>query len=514
MRFTVAVLSALIAGASLFTTSGPPLHAAEFGTRDEAVAMVRRVQERFKKDGPEATFKAINTPVPYFVDRDLFPYVHKIDGTLLVASALTPAVRGKNMHDYKDQDGKFFVQEFVKVANTPPYHGWVDYRFLNPKTNTIEDKSAWIERMGDYLVGVGIYKNEQPNENTVGVISGSPNSDDTYLQMAYDLADVLNDGDNLRILPIAGIGGPRNIRDVRYLRGVDIGLTQTNILNSFRRSNERMGQVDDKIVYIAKLFNEEVHLVARPDITSIEQLRGLKVNLDAKGSGTSYSMRDLFKAVGIEVEEVSMSQFEALERVKSGEIAATALIAGKPVRSMSKLTRGDRLHLVPIPYPTQLIGDYLPATLTHDDYPEFIPAGETVDTVAVGAVLIAYNWPKTNVDRYRRVQRFVEAFFPKIAEFQKPPRHPKWREVNIAATLPGWNRFPAAQEWLDSQHVDVAQRSSPNNTGVMQQTVAPGPYQPAPSPSGNTRASSGAVQPSADPALYQEFLRWRQLRGQ
>jgi hypothetical protein len=171
-------------------------------------------------------------------------------------------------------------------------------------------------------------------------------------------------------------------------------------------------------------------------------------------------MRDLFKTLGIEVEEVSMSQFEALEKVKSGDIAATALIAGKPVRSMSKLTRGDRLHLVPIPYPTQLIGDYLPATLGHDDYPELIPVGESVDTVAVGAVLIAYNWPKTNVDRYRRVQRFVEAFFPKIDEFQKPPRHPKWREVNLAANLPGWTRFEVAQQWLDNQRLE-AQRNIP-----------------------------------------------------
>src|SRR5260370_41408671 len=122
--------------------------------------------------------------------------------------------------------------------------------------------------------------------------------------MADALSDVLNDGTNLPILPIAGIGGPRNIRDVPSLRGIDIGLTQSNILNNFRRSNERMGQVDNKIVYIAKLFNEEVHLLARPNITSITQLKGLKVNLDAKGRGTSYSMRDLFKALEIEVEEV------------------------------------------------------------------------------------------------------------------------------------------------------------------------------------------------------------------
>jgi len=507
MRSAAVALSALIFGTFLFATFVLPLGAAEFGTRDQAVAMVRHVQEKFKKDGPEATFRAINSNAAGFMDRDLFPYVHKLDGTQLVAAGFPASIRGKNLHDLKDQDGKFFVQEFVKVANTPPYHGWVDYRFLNPKTNTIDDKSAWIERMGDYLVGVGIYKNEQPNENTIGLISGSPNSDDTYLQMAYDLAEVLNDDDNLRILPIAGIGGPRNIRDVRYLRGVDIGLTQTSILNSYRRSNERMGQFDDKIVYIAKLFNEEVHLVAKSNITSIKQLKGLKVNLDARGSGTSYSMRDLFKTLGIEVEEVSMSQFEAFEKVKSGEIAATALIAGKPVRSMLKLTRNDGLHFVPIPYSVQLNDDYLPATLTHDDYPELVAAGETaVDTAAVGAVLIAYNWQKTKVDRYRRVQQFVDAFFPKIAEFQKPPRHPKWREVNISATLPGWKRFEAAQVWLDNQRLE-ARRNNPN--GV------PGPAEQA-AASGGARSASSTGQPkqTADPALFEEFLRWQRLRGQ
>jgi uncharacterized protein len=517
MRFAAAVLSALILGTSFIATSVLPSRALDFGTRDEAVAMVRRVQEKFKKEGAEATLKAINNVAPGFVDRDLFPYLHKLDGSQLVAASRNAAMIGKNMYDMKDQDGKFFVQEFVKVANSPAGRGWVDYRFFNPKTSLVEDKSAWIERMGDYLVGVGVYKNEQPNENTVGLISGSPNSDDTYLQMAYDLADVLNDGDNLRILPIAGIGGPKNIRDVRYLRGIDIGLTQTNILNTFRRSNQRMGQVDDKIVYIAKLFNEEIHLVARPNITSIQQLKGFKVNLDAKGSGTSYSMRDLFKALDIEVEEVSMSQVEAIEKVKSGEIAATALIAGKPVRSMSKLTRSDGLRLVPVPYPMQLTGDYLPATLSHDDYPDLIPTGQTIDTVAVGAVLIAYNWQKASADRYRRVQRFVEAFFPKIAEFWKPPRHPKWREVNVAATLPGWQRFEAAQAWLDNrqraeaqpqqqiqQPLPPQQRRSPRN---ITQPAAEAPATQAPA-----RSASSADQPG-ETELFKAFNKWLQQRG-
>ncbi len=487
----------------ILTITAPSLKAAEFGTRAEAIAMVKRVQAKIAKDGLEAAIKAINSGAKEFKDRDLYAYILDFGATNR-ANAGTPAVIGKNLIDIRDQDGKYFARELIAVAKEHG-HGWYDYRWPNPATKTVEDKSTYVERIPnqDMLIGVGVYKNEQPNENTVGIISGSPSSDDTYLQMAYDLADVLNDGDNLRILPIAGIGGPRNIRDVLYLKGVDIGLTQTSILNNFRRSNERMGQNENKIAYIAKLFNEEVHLVARTNITSIEQLKGLKVNLDAKGSGTSYSMRDVFKTLNIDVEEVSLSQTEALAKVKSGEIAATVLIAGKPVRSIARLTAADGLHFVPVPYPQPLIADYLPAAFNHDDYPVLIPAGESVETIAVGAVLICYNWPKTSVDHYRRVTRFVEAFFPKIADFQKPPRHPKWREVNIAATFPGWPRFEAAQAWLDSKRAaEVARAPAPS--------AAPAPMTaPAPSAAPAAPATPTAV----DPALYQEFLQWKQRGG-
>jgi uncharacterized protein len=487
MRFvTATALSTLVLAAS-----APLACAFDFGTRDEAMAMVKRVQAKIKKDGLEATYRAVNVGVKDFHDRDLYPFIFDFKG-VVHANGGTPAVVGKSAYDLKDQDGKFITQNMIVVARDSG-HGWLDYRWLNPSSKTIEDKSAFIERVEgmDYLVGVGIYKNEQPNNNTIGLISGSLNSDDTYLQMAHEVAEILNDGENLRVLPISGIGGPRNIRDVRYVKGIDVGLTQTNILNNFRRSNERLGQTENKIVYITKLFNEEVHLVARANITSIEQLRGRKVNLDAKSSGTSYSMRDIFKALGIEVEEVSLSQPEALEMVKSGEIAATALIAGKPVRSMSRLSAlGGGLHFVTVPFSQPLIADYLPTALTHDDYPDMIPAGQSVETIAIGAVLITYNWPKTASERYQRVQRFVEALFYKIGELQKPPRHPKWREVNLAATLPGWERFEAAQNWIDTQRA----------AGLSRQTL-----------SGRADAAANAGQ-APSPELYQEFLLWRQQR--
>ena len=491
-RIVVAFLTIVLFAASSFT-----VNAAQFGTRDEAVALVKRVQETFKKQGPEATFRIINSGA--FNDRDLYPFVHTIDGTLHVANGAWPGIRGKNLHDMRDQNGKYTTQDFMRIASTSPYHGWSDFRWRNPKTNTVDEKSAWIERMGKYLIGVGIYKSEQPNQNSVSIISGSPGSDATYLQVAYDLAAVLNDGENLRVLPVVGIGGPQNIRDVRVLKGIDIGLTQTSILNDFRRSNGILGVPDDnKIAVVCKLFNLEAHLVVRSGITSIEQLSGQKVNLDEVGSGTNHSMRDVFQRLDIKIEEVNMVQSQALLKVKNGEIAATVLVSGKPAQSMSRITLADGLKFLPIPYNSALSADFLPAELTHEDYPDMIPQGQSINTVADGAVLIAYNWPK-NTDRYRRVETFVNAFFSKIAEFQNPAHHPKWGEVNLNSNLDGWNRLEPAQKWLDDHF----------NTATDEERARFQAYV-------NSRRASGAERVSElsrpTEALYQEFLQWKRAR--
>ncbi len=118
---------------------------------------------------------------------------------------------------------------------------------------------------------------------------------------------------------------------------------------------------------------------------------------------------------------------------------------------MSRLRASDGIIFVAIPYAKPLSTDFLPTELTHDDYPDMIPAGQSVETIADGAVLIAYNWPK-NTDRYRRVETFINTFFPRIGEFGQPPHHVKWREVNLVATLPGWTRLESAEAWLNSNN--------------------------------------------------------------
>src|SRR3954447_5867506 len=229
---------------------------------------------------------------------------------------------------------------------------------------------------------------ERINSNTIAIISGNPNA--TYMSIAYDMSAVLDDGDGFRVLPVIGKGGGQNIKDVRFLKGVDLGITQSNLLPYFKKTNE-IGTIDDKIVYIAKLFNEEMHLIVRADsgITSIEQLAGKRVNFSDVGSGTQLSTRDIFERLGIAAQEVNMGQADAFEKLKSGEIAATILIAGKPAASMGKLKAADGFRILPIAFAKPLHNDYLPATLTNEDYPGLIAPGEKVETVAVGAVLIA-----------------------------------------------------------------------------------------------------------------------------
>ncbi len=329
---------------------------------------------------------------------------------------------------------------------------------------------------------------EQVNANTIAIISGNPNA--TYMSIAYDMSAVLDDGDEFRVLPVIGKGGGQNIKDVRFLKGIDLGITQSNLLPYFKKTNE-IGRIDDKIVYIAKLFNEEMHLIVRADsgINSIADLAGKKVNFSDIGSGTQLSTRDIFGRLGIAAQEVNMGQADAFEALKRGEIAATILIAGKPAGSMAKLKAADGFRILPVSYAKPLQGDYLPATLTNADYPGLIAPGEKVETVAVGAVLIAFNWPK-NTDRYRRIQKFVDTFFPKLAEFQKAPRHPKWKEANLAAVLPGWKRFEGADEWLRRNAAPQAEREQ------FDQFLA-------------NRREKAASLPEERDRLFQEFLQWR-----
>jgi len=313
------------------------------------------------------------------------------------------------------------------------------------------------------------------------------------VRIAEDLASVVNDGATRRVVPVVGQGSLGNVIDLKHLRGIDMAILQADILD-YAREQKLFAGIDTSISYITKLYNEEIHFIARPEITSIEQLRGKKVNFNFVNSGTQLSARDVFDRLGIKVEETNYGTADAFERMKTGEIAASVLAAGKPAPAISAVKAADGFHFLPVPLSKVLINDYLPTTLTHDDYPGLLGPGQTAETIAAGVALIAYNWPK-NTDRYRRIAKFVDAFFPRLAEFQKPPRHPKWREANLAAVLPGWKRFEGADEWLRA-HAEASQAER----GKFDQFLAAKQAQPA------------SLPPGERDRLFQEFVQWNKAR--
>jgi uncharacterized protein len=297
---------------------------------------------------------------------------------------------------------------------------------------------------------------ERPNRGLVEVIAGR--ADSTAIRMVEDLADVLDDSGTRRVLPVVGKGALQDIADVRALRGIDIALVQVDVLSHIQKQKLYPG-IEQSLTYVAKLDDEEFHLLARDDIKSVEDLAGKKVNFGASGEGVSLTGPAIFDLIKIRVQATFYGSSLALEKLRSGEIAALAYIGGKPAPLFNALKLKDGFHLLAVPMNPGLVGTYVPTQLTDKDYPGLIATSEPIDTVAVGTAMMVANLVPAS-ERYRAVVNFVDAFFTQFPHLQEMPHHPKWREVNFAAELPGWKRFPAADAWL-KRNV-VASVSTPN----------------------------------------------------
>src|SRR5712691_9467092 len=277
------------------------------------------------------------------------------------------------------------------------------------------------------------------------------------VRIAEDLANVIDDGATRRVLPVVGQGALQNLTDLKLLRGIDMAILQVDVLDYARQQNLFPG-LEYWATYITKLYNEEFHLLARQDIKSASDLANQKVNVDLRGAGTAITATRLFDVLKIPVTTTNDDQEVALDKLRNGEIAAIAFVAGKPAPIFRDLNANDGLHFVAIPLTPAVTATYVPTRLTAADYPGLVPQDQTVDTVAVGAVLAAANL-QVGSERYRNLVNFVDAFFTGFQSLLDPGHHPKWREVNIMAELPGWRRFPPAEQWLQ-RNVQVA--AAPN----------------------------------------------------
>jgi TRAP-type uncharacterized transport system substrate-binding protein len=331
------------------------------------------------------------------------------------------------------------------------------------------------------------------NRYTAGLVTGAPHS--TEFAIAQDIATTLASRQEtgprgemaLRVLPMVGNGGTRNILDVLTLAGADMAIAPVVLVDQLRKA-KTFGDIRDKLVYITPLFIQEFHLLARPEIRSLTDLAGKTVNLGEEGSAGAVLGREVFNSLDVKISEVNLGLDAALDSLQNGQIFATLLLSGKPVDFLARYAQPDDLRFLPIPYSPVLRQDYLPSTFHREDYPNIIAVGESVDTIAVASALFAYNWP-TRSERFRLLELFVQTFFSRFSEFLGDAHHAKWREVNLAAQLPGWQRFRPAERWV--QAGESALRKAFDQ--FLEQRT-----------------------PTSDPpdreALFQDFLRWRERK--
>lgn len=285
---------------------------------------------------------------------------------------------------------------------------------------------------------------QRQNNWTVGLAGGA--YDGTYLRFADELGKVLDDGDQLRVLPIITHGAAANLEDLLYLRGVDIAFTQSDVFEYFR-TERKTPHLEDRIRYIIRLPVAELHVTVRANIQTLEDLRGQKVMFGPPGSSPTLTGPIIFQRLGIPVEPVFVDFTSGMKMLRSGEVAGLLGVVSKPVDYWLKIPSNAGLKLLPVPYSKAFADLYAVGEFTNADYPNLIPPGQRIDTIAVPSVLAVYNWPK-NSDRYRRVERFIQYLFNRWDKLSQPPFHPRWRDVNLAATVPGWTRFSVAEEML------------------------------------------------------------------
>jgi TRAP-type uncharacterized transport system substrate-binding protein len=357
---------------------------------------------------------------------------------------------------------------------------------------TATDPSAAQGKRGggyDWVVGIA-----------AGRIEGAP------LRLAAELAQIADDGDNLRVMPIVTRGVFDNITDMLYLRGVDGAIVYGDVLEHFK-SRQRIPNIERKLAYVANLSVAEMHVLARPGINSLKDLAGKRVNFNTSGTAAAFTGPIVFERLGIDV----IKQFEPHREVMAAmtandDVAAVVFVTTKPVPPIAQPAWPQGFRLLPVEYSRALEEFYLPAYLDHAEYPKLIPAGQKVATIAVPVILAVFN-AGAETDRHRRLSRFVDRFFERLPQLQKAPYDPSWKSVNLAAAVPGWKRFGPMQQKLDR----IAAQAPPTRTTTSSTSTPPPPIDVA--LARQQAAKAAPNDPAEQERLFQKFIEWNRTQG-
>src|ERR1700726_4310425 len=193
-----------------------------------------------------------------------------------------------------------------------------------------------------------------------GLLEGAP------IRLATDIARVVNDGGVMHVLPIVTRGPTENVNDLLYLKGVDAAIINSDSLEEYKSQVPKMQQ---RIECILNLFPSELHVFVRPEIRTLADLAGKKVNFNTEGTAAAYTGPLIFSRLGISVEKMFIPHPVALEQLKRGEIAAVVFVTTKPVDAFAKGKWEAGFKFLPVEFGPKFADYYLPSYLDSADYP-------------------------------------------------------------------------------------------------------------------------------------------------
>ena len=305
------------------------------------------------------------------------------------------------------------------------------------------------------------------NTGAVTLITGGLEyASNTYAALARDMVAVLDEPNDLRLLPMMGHGALRNIEDMLYLRGVDIGMVHSDIMK-YMELEGKLVTARRRLRFITKLYDEPFHVIASKEIKAFAELSGQPVAVGPKDSGADLSGRTFLRVLQMDAQIVNLPWPEAVEQLKSGAIAAIVYPTRARSKFIRKLGEDPALQLLSLPEPDQgVLETYSSVDLTNEDYPGFIPKEETRSTLQMAAILTTFNWRADGGTRYQRVTNFINKLFNKMDNLRAPSRHSVWRELEVADEVKGWERYAPAQKLVDEAAAATVAVGGPANVGT------------------------------------------------
>ena len=275
----------------------------------------------------------------------------------------------------------------------------------------------------------------------LGIMTGGQKG--TYYQFGLNLKELVKSRD-VQLRVDNSTGSIENLFAVYKKPHTQMGIVQSDVLAFVSRlqSDPTLKRIAKKTKMIFPLYNEEVHLLGRRELADFDDLAGKRVAIGKEGSGTYLTAKLLFEVSDVKPGEmVSVGTDEALAQLKGGEIDAMFYVAGFPVKLFEgDVTEEDGLALIPIV--NKSIAEFYP--IAEIPAKTYLWQHEAVNTVAVKAVLVSFNFRRANCEY---VGRFAQILSENM-DWLRENGHPKWKFVDLDFPLKGWEQYDCVKKYL------------------------------------------------------------------